>query len=94
LFRDECNTTSGASCGGYLVRFAERCCQQASRVALTKLCRGNDSACDHFTRHFGLIDVAWLFAGASKASIIAPIASGSNAPDCIKARIAMAAPPS
>jgi hypothetical protein len=45
-----------------LFRFAERSFQQASEITLTKSCRRDNSLGDHFTRHFGLIGVAYLFA--------------------------------
>jgi hypothetical protein len=50
----EPQSTNGAA----LLRFAERSLQQARGVTFTKSCRCNNSSGDHFTRNFGLIDVA------------------------------------
>jgi hypothetical protein len=54
--------------GEPLVSSASRRCegsfQQASRIALTKSGRCNNSSGDDFARHLGLIGVAQLFAGS------------------------------
>jgi hypothetical protein len=78
----------GARCGGDLVRPAERCCQQASRVALTKLCPGNDSTCDHLLH-------APLRADQCRLAFRRRHRKPQSSPQlpCIKARIGMAAPP-
>jgi hypothetical protein len=47
-----------------LLRSAERGCQQASRVALTKFCRCNNSPGDDFAHDFRLASLLKLFKGS------------------------------